>query len=283
MKQQKKKMCAKVTTLLDAYVDGELNQRQAAAVQRHLRGCPSCQAAEEELHALSRLVANAALDVEPPATLHASVMRVVTESPQLEPKRSRTLMWRRTGGVLASLCFVCVLGVALFVGQSMNKSSWFDSDLAPEASDPLFPSLNEDKNTDNSSSLPEQTPDSVDPTAPAEPMDPADPDEPMDPADPEEPMDPAPLSYTLTRMAGENAVYDEGLLALLDGEWQGQDMMLSLKVQSMQAKVSVNGSEMRTAAFQLTNHELLLCFEGGDCMRFMVKAEEDTLWLTLIS
>ncbi|HEY1681851.1 MAG TPA: zf-HC2 domain-containing protein [Candidatus Tumulicola sp.] len=56
--------CSSCESLLDRYVDGDLDRRQAAWVARHLDGCPSC----ERLHRRLRTV-DALLETTRPAEL----------------------------------------------------------------------------------------------------------------------------------------------------------------------------------------------------------------------
>jgi len=48
--------CHEVTTVIDAYLDGELSADQAANVARHVDSCASCRRHVEEREALSRLL-----------------------------------------------------------------------------------------------------------------------------------------------------------------------------------------------------------------------------------
>lgn len=267
MKQQRGRACARVTSWIGAYVDGELNNRQAAAVQRHLRICPSCQAAEQELRTLLQLVSEAdACPVEPSVTLRASVMRVVAGSPRQQQKPLTSPMWRRASGVLAGLCCIVVLGAALWVGQGLHEKVSFDAVAsAPEASDPKG-----EQPDAESFPMPEDQPNDQD--GPMEPTEPCDPDKSAESCD----------TYRLTRVSGGASGAQDGW-ELLDGEWQGEHVTLSITVQAMSASICFEGGEMQSARLEGTDEQRYLVLETGERLQVIVPAEEHTIWLIPIA
>jgi anti-sigma factor RsiW len=104
--------CEHAHKMLDAYLDGELDEATSAQVAQHLATCPACAALWAERDGL-----RAALRQMPrhpaPASLRRSIRRGLDDADRASTaKRPRTLAWWRAGalaGAAASLAFA--LGV----------------------------------------------------------------------------------------------------------------------------------------------------------------------------
>ena len=123
MKRTTQNGCERVQELLSAYVDGELNKRRSAAVERHLAVCPSCRAMAEQLREVSRLLCEGAENVLPPATLCPSVMHAVHGMPR-DQRVARARVLRQVGAALACVGCLLVIGVAIRMtinGEDLDK------------------------------------------------------------------------------------------------------------------------------------------------------------------
>ncbi len=275
MSKQDRMACERIERMLGAFVDGELNSRQAAAVEKHVGLCPSCARKLDDLRTLSSLVADAVADEPLPPTLRASVMRVVrTECPDRETPR-RAPHWRRWGTALAcSLCLVVVV-LALIVGggDKMMMEGIFDANtMAPDAPDAAYPPYDKSENANDSYYGGDHDADYDDPTSPEAP------DEPMAPMEPSLPELPTTgeeqMRYMLHRQDG-------AATGVLDGEWIGETLRLTLVAQTGEAKVAYSGwSEARLAAYTVQDGVLTLTYEDGAVERFDFDCEEGVLWLT---
>jgi anti-sigma factor RsiW len=105
--------CEETRELLDAFHDGELQPATHAAVEAHLRTCPSCSAAlaaheavRDKVRSIGRTPA--------PEILAAKIRRSLTESDS--EARSRVLSVRSWGAMAASHFLAIVLGGAAVFG-----------------------------------------------------------------------------------------------------------------------------------------------------------------------
>lgn len=275
--------CERVERLLGAFVDGELNQSQTAAVKQHLCGCPSCAHALTELEHLNALVTDASAKVEMPPALHDSVMRVVRQTERAsKPRRSCVSTWRRFATVTAcGLCLVVVV-LALFAGggDKMMMEGIFDSNtMSPDAPDAAYPPY--DKSESDSDSyygdhgFP-MTPDApMEPSLPDAPDEPTTPDEPMAPTEPDFPTaDEVQGGYVLRRLDG--TATDS-----LDGEWVSETMRLSFVEQTSEVKIAFSGeSDARLATYTAHGDVLRIVYDDGATEVFDYTCEEGVLWLT---
>lgn len=279
MKEKSGMACERVEALLGAYVDGELNRAQTAAVEAHLGGCPACARRLAELKELSALVADATAGEPLPPTLHASVMRVVSSERPAQVRTRRAPRWRRWSTVLA--CCICLVVVVLALiaggGDKMMMEGIFDSNtMAPDAAYPSNDKSESVSDGDYGDYQGPLTPDA--PDAPDAPLMPDAPDEPMAPMEPSLPdlptADEAQVSYELQRLDGATA-------GELDGEWIGETVRLTFVESTGEVKVSYSGqSEARLATYTVRGDVLTLQYDDGDVESFYVICEEGKLWLT---
>jgi anti-sigma-K factor RskA len=110
-----------------AYVLGALPELDAHVFEQHLAGCESCQAEVEQLRPVGHGLARSVPQVEPPASLKASLMRTVNEEAQRradqrrESQAPRGILQRlralepriALAGALAVLAFGVVIGVGV--------------------------------------------------------------------------------------------------------------------------------------------------------------------------
>jgi anti-sigma factor RsiW len=105
--------CSKALEELVAYLDGELGERAAAQVKRHLELCPACRLEAEKLGATAGLLGNIA-DIEPSAGFTADTIRRALARPA-EPSPSRLRLVRRLAPVAAAAVVLLVLGLWLAI------------------------------------------------------------------------------------------------------------------------------------------------------------------------
>lgn len=278
--------CLWVAQHTDAYLDGELNKKAAAALDEHLKECPDCAARVEEARELLALV-SACDDVFPSATLHESVMQSVKE----QPRAARTATprnWRRMGGAIVVACFL--LAVLLIpptllhdgpqepaYDNNANGGNGAPGDYNDGAQnappfeeegghwwDNIFDSpsgdSNKDESEDNGSNGSSQEPDGGS-EAPGGNGGTA-------------------VVLELTRVSGDGAT--DTLWERLGGEWQGEDIVLVIDSANNEAYLSTPKDEYCAEAY-LNEDRLTLKIEGGSTLNFKVIMEGDALWLILIS
>lgn len=108
--------CAAVGEQLSAYLDGELSEAEAEAVEAHLRDCPDCARLCGALRTLRIDLAGAQLD--PPPELHTRIMTRVRRENRL--RRLRRITAAASVGVAAMFCFVIIGGAMARVGKADN-------------------------------------------------------------------------------------------------------------------------------------------------------------------
>lgn len=271
MKQRNTNTCERMRCMLSAYTDGELNKKQTAAVEKHLGSCPSCAREAEQLRTLSALVSDVAQELVPPAHIHASVMRMVKETPKLIPKPKRVWRWQTVGSALAAVCLLTILTTALFAGgvfEHVKMENMVNSSMEPEADSPMNNSSAELSEKVDDGDVKTETTDKETMGDPAPSSDVAVPMKPIDPEDSNT------ARYTLTRVSVGSTSAD-----ILDGEWEADGLYLSFAAQTREVKVIFEQEDARLATYELTDNALLIRYENGDCESFDVKAEGEMLWL----
>lgn len=114
---------------LGAYLDGEMSRRKDAAVERHLKKCPSCTAALEGIRGLDPVLRS--VDVpNPPSDM---VLRIMSEARTLKAFRSRrdageshrSLFLQPAWAFRAATVGVTVVGLVAgsFMGWSTRQGS----------------------------------------------------------------------------------------------------------------------------------------------------------------
>jgi anti-sigma factor RsiW len=103
--------CDEAATLVARYADGEIGRFRRHSIERHLRGCPACAAARQELLALrARLRAEAPYFKAPPQ-LRARLRALAADTGASRPARPRPApdRWRWLGGGALAGCAATVL------------------------------------------------------------------------------------------------------------------------------------------------------------------------------
>ena len=104
---------AKERTLLEAYVDGQLDLVTSLRIERHLAECEECAAAVRNHRALQSALGGESLSFEPPKDLESRVRAAVRRS-AAPPRPARTFGWRWLAAA-ASLPSMGVLAAALLL------------------------------------------------------------------------------------------------------------------------------------------------------------------------
>jgi hypothetical protein len=266
---------------MDAYLDGELNKKAAAALDEHLKECPDCAAQVEEARELLALV-SACDDVYPDAALHKSVMRSVREQPRVGHASRTPRHWRRMGAALAGACLL--LGVLLLPPVLLRGNAQEPSyDKNHSNSSPQGPSMDgnggwfEDIFGDSVNK--EESPAPGMPNdAPGGSMDSA-PDAPNEgESEPE-----LSREFLLIRVHDENVSPDGGSVTLwesLNGEWQGEQMSLVIDTKTGEILLMTEGHEYCGTA-KMNGTVLTMRLDNGERLTFEVNLKGDELWLTL--
>lgn len=126
-KNEQSAACTALGEQLSAYLDGELSQAEAQAVEAHLRACDDCAMLCQALSALRTEIAGAQLD--PPPELHEKIMVRVRRENRM--RRLRRITAAASAGVAAMFCFV-VIGGAM---QASKRTGTMDEamNLSPKA------------------------------------------------------------------------------------------------------------------------------------------------------
>lgn len=105
--------CETAQTLLDAYVDGELDANHAAEVEQHIAGCSNCSAAWRHLLSLRGAVRESAPYYQAPPALAERIRSSLRSTGEPQPKIFRPY-WRWTA-LAACLLLAVSLGFNLFM------------------------------------------------------------------------------------------------------------------------------------------------------------------------
>ncbi len=289
--------CQWVAIHLDAYLDGELDAKQAEKLRAHLDECPACAAQAEEAKELLSLVAGCD-DVVPDPSVHESIMSALGHQPQAQPAPSRRPAWRRLGLPLVGACLLLALLLIPPTFLRPSAPSAPADDPTDETPDAQQPSGKPSRPNDDKAGPPEDRPDSPSYDAPGCDAPDCDaPDDPTSPVPPAEEPDAPPESVPggdmdeTDKPEGEGVVYvlyrqtpvpeGETLWELLDGEWQGKDRYLVISCEHEQLYYR-NGDTEFSAYVVLVENRLILETETGEILYFWVRLEGDKLWLTLL-
>jgi anti-sigma factor (TIGR02949 family) len=95
--------CKSALSLIESYIDGELDAAQAAEVQRHLDECRDCALAHERLARLSTDLRTLAPRYAAPEELRSRIMRSVGRQPVEMPRRRAITSWAIAATVLLAI------------------------------------------------------------------------------------------------------------------------------------------------------------------------------------
>ena len=110
--------CRETKSLLNAYVDGELDSAGSLAVETHMRACASCLTDVENLHALASAIENGSLRFTAPARLKRNVQRAIRAA---NPEAGSSVFNWRWASVPASA--VLIIALAWGVTTHWTRSS----------------------------------------------------------------------------------------------------------------------------------------------------------------
>ncbi len=107
--------CKEIRTSISAYLDGELSEKEARGVRAHLRDCPECARAREELVALNDL-----LDEGPGVSVGASftdsvLAEIQSKSTESVVTRLRRSIWKP----VSRWAVAAALAAALLIGSML--------------------------------------------------------------------------------------------------------------------------------------------------------------------
>jgi hypothetical protein len=109
--------CRKAEEVLNAWIDGELEDSERSALMAHLSECGSCARKLAEYRHLDALLSQLDAQTQVPAGLFGRIMDAVSR--EAEPKKSGMIRWSRWA---ASAAAVLLLGVA--VGVLWRAGIW---------------------------------------------------------------------------------------------------------------------------------------------------------------
>lgn len=129
------KVCNENQIQIHLYIDGELPEDEARALEAHMAQCPACRRYCEEMRMVSRAVG----DMEPPAGLHDAIMQAVSEAqasekvvPFAKPagragKHQRKRRWLPTVAAMLAIAVVGVFGMTHGVSTAYKSARAEDS------------------------------------------------------------------------------------------------------------------------------------------------------------
>jgi anti-sigma factor RsiW len=98
--------CKETKSLLNAYVDGELDSAGSLAAETHMRGCASCLSDVQNLHGLASAIENGSLRFKAPVRLKRSVQAAIRTA---HPEGRSSVFYWRWASALASAVLVIAL------------------------------------------------------------------------------------------------------------------------------------------------------------------------------
>ena len=101
--------CTRLTQVLDAYLDGELDRVTGDEIAQHLAHCPACTALRSERDALKRRVRAQAPYFAAPAALGPAVHRSLMAASDGTAHRARRPSWLQAGALAAVAALVSAL------------------------------------------------------------------------------------------------------------------------------------------------------------------------------
>ncbi len=256
MNKQDTGVCERLRKLVPAYVDGELNRREAAMLEQHLRCCSSCAHEAEQLRAcsarLTELLSEAAEDMVPPARLRTSVMQAVSDMPQDSPKTFGVPLWRRLGTIAAAfLCVVsAVVVIAVLANGDVFEQETMNGDAVPNApTADMLPDASDGVKAD-----------------------------PENDADVPATNEPEQECHRFERIFDNE---DADASGMLDGVWQGDGFRLSFSTATGKIEAATDGeATTRTGTFTWNGQTLVVIWEDGERAVYALEMKEGTMWLT---
>lgn len=111
--------CARLRQVLDAYLDGELDQATRGEISQHMAQCPACSAVRSERDALTQRVRTEAPYFTAPEALKRAVHRAIaTAAPTVPVRRSGRPSWLQAGALAVFAALISALG-AYWAGRPL--------------------------------------------------------------------------------------------------------------------------------------------------------------------
>ena len=113
--------CPLTRTLLDAYLDGELDAMRSSEIEDHLHGCPSCSQSCDENQTIRRALKTESIYFKAPVDLRKRVRSAVRQAAKAEePTRWFSLSWFRMAAPMAAAALVLMVLLPFTHGPSSD-------------------------------------------------------------------------------------------------------------------------------------------------------------------
>jgi anti-sigma factor RsiW len=114
--------CANAQTLLDTYLDQELDPVRNLEIEEHLHGCARCSQTCSNRQVIRRSLKTESLYFKAPADLHKRIQRSVRQAAKAEaPSRWFSLSWIQMAAPLAAAALVVLMLMPYFAGPSSDE------------------------------------------------------------------------------------------------------------------------------------------------------------------
>ena len=114
--------CTNTQTLLDTYLDGELDPVRNLEIEEHLHGCGRCSQSYSDRQLIRRGLKTESLYFKAPTDLQRRIQRSVRQAAKAEmPSRWWSLSWITISAPMAAAALVVLLLVPYFAGPSSDE------------------------------------------------------------------------------------------------------------------------------------------------------------------
>jgi len=114
--------CTNAQTLLDGYLDGELDPVRNLEIEEHLHGCTRCSLSYSDRQVIRGGLKTESLYFKAPADLQKRIQRSVRQAAKAEaPTRWLSWSWLRVAAPLAAAALVVLMLVPFFGGPSSDE------------------------------------------------------------------------------------------------------------------------------------------------------------------
>src|SRR5258706_4417145 len=114
--------CTNAQTLLDGYLDGELDPQRKLEVEEHLHGCARCSASYSDRQVIRTGLKNDSFYFKAPADLDKRIKHSLRQAAKTEaPTRWLSWSWLRVAVPMAATALVVLMLVPFFAGPSSNE------------------------------------------------------------------------------------------------------------------------------------------------------------------
>jgi anti-sigma factor RsiW len=114
--------CTNTQTLLDTYLDGELDPVRNLEIEEHLHGCASCSRSVSDRQIIRGGLKTEALYFKAPANLQKRIQRSVRQAAKAEmPPRWWSLSWIKISAPVAAAALLVLMLVPYFAGPSSDE------------------------------------------------------------------------------------------------------------------------------------------------------------------